>query len=124
MLVLDSSHEGQYHIYGWMLTDTCRWSPKLSQFKQINTIGHIVTRSNLVVTWKDVSFCKVDVSNLVLILIIYVDLSGLWLDVSPMINTKKTCVYNKIGLRAQNMITTLDSIVNIILWTYVIIQRA
>ena len=53
MLGLDSSHEGRYHIYmvgcSRTLVDGVL---NYHIFKQINTIGHIVTRSNLVVTWK------------------------------------------------------------------------
>ena len=40
--------------------------------------------------------------------------SGMWLDLAPRTDTKKTCVKKEIGLRAQNMITILSSIVNLI----------
>jgi hypothetical protein len=36
-----------------------------------------------------------------------------WLDVAPRTDTKKTCL-KEIGLYGQNMITILDSIVNVV----------
>jgi hypothetical protein len=48
-----------------------------------------------------------------LILIGHPYLSGVWLDVAPRTDTKKTCL-KEIGLYGQNMITILDSIVNVV----------
>jgi hypothetical protein len=51
------------------------------------------------------------------ILIKHLQLSGMWLSVAPRTDTKK--IYLKVTrLHAQNMITILGSIVNIIGWTY------
>ena len=38
----------------------------------------------------------------------------MWQDVHLRIGIKKTCVFKEIGLRAQNMLPILDSILNII----------
>ena len=51
------------------------------------------------------------------ILIKHLQLSGMWLGVAPRIDTKKTYL-KETGLHAQNMITILGSINNIIGWTY------
>ena len=46
--------------------------------------------------------------------------SGMWFGLAPRTDTKETCV-KKIGLCAQNLKIILDSIVNIIGGTYMII---
>ena len=55
-----------------------------------------------------------------LILIGHPYLSGVSLDVAPRTDTKKMCL-KEIGLHAQNMITILDSIVNVIGETFMTI---
>jgi hypothetical protein len=51
-------------------------------------------------------------------LIEHLCLSGMWLDVGPRTDTKKTFCSNEIGSCPQNLITTLGSIVNLTKETY------
>ena len=59
---------------------------------------------------------KVDVSSLISNLSNkHLCVSGVWLGVNVRITTNKTCIKKRIGLHAQNLITILDAIINIIL---------
>ena len=82
--------------------------------------GHSLVAATLLISRQFSKRCELGNPYLLLVSVGHLDLSGVWSSVAPRLGTIQTCL-KEIGLHAQNMITFLDSKVNIIGGTYMTI---